>query len=70
MQTAIEKVMETFCMMRPLTASQTASVRADLAKFLAKQPESDEHDLTIAGLRYLRRATALPLRKAPSRRWK
>jgi len=66
MQTAIEKVMATFGMMRPLTTSQTALVRADLAEFLAKQ-HGDEHGLTIAGLRYLRQKDALPLRKAPSR---
>lgn len=66
MQTAIENVMEIFCMMRPLNPSQTTSVRADLAK----QRGSDEHDLTIARLRYLWRTTALSLRKAPSRRWK
>lgn len=67
MQTAIEKVMATFGMMRPLTPAQAASVRADLAEFLAKQHGCDEHGLTIAGLRYLRRKDALPLRKAPSR---
>jgi hypothetical protein len=52
MQTAIERVMQTYGMMVSLTADQEREARVRVSKFLEKQG-SDEHKLAVEGLRYL-----------------
>ena len=58
METAIERVMQTYGMIRMLTQEQEAEIRAKVVSFLAKQPntEATEHSLTISGLQFLLRA--------------
>jgi hypothetical protein len=55
MQSVIERVMQTYGMIRALSAEQEAEIRAKVTSFLAKQSNSDasEHSLTISGLRFL-----------------
>ena len=55
MQSAIERVMHTYGMIKTLSVEQEAEIRAKVTSFLAKQPDSDasEHGLTISGLRFL-----------------
>ena len=55
MQSAIERVMQTYGMIKTLSAEQEVQIRAKVTSFLAKQPERDagEHSLTISGLRFL-----------------
>jgi hypothetical protein len=55
MQAAIERIMHTYGMIRALSVDQEAEIRAKVTLFLAKQPDSDanEHSLAISGLRFL-----------------
>jgi len=55
MDAAIEKVIETFGMMRNLTASEMANMRMEVTSHLAKQTGHNDHDLVVAGLSFLRR---------------
>jgi hypothetical protein len=54
MQAAIDRVMHTYGMIVNLTAEEERSVREKVSDFLAKAKSSDEHQLAIEGLRYLR----------------
>jgi hypothetical protein len=54
MQAAIDRVMHTYGMIVNLTAEEEQSVREKVSNFLAKAKSSDEHQLAIEGLRYLR----------------
>ena len=49
MDAAIEKVIETFGMMRNLTASEMAILRRELTSHLAEQTGHTDHDLTSQG---------------------
>jgi hypothetical protein len=55
MQSAIERVMQTYGMIKTLSAEQEAEIRAKVTSFLANQQnnEASEHGLTISGLRFL-----------------
>jgi hypothetical protein len=55
MQSAIERIMHTYGMIRTLSLGQEAEIRAKVTSFLAKQAAKDasEHSLTISGLRFL-----------------
>jgi hypothetical protein len=55
MQSAIEKVMHTYGMIKTLSVEQEAEIRAKVTSFLAKKPAIDasEHSLTISGLQFL-----------------
>lgn len=55
MQSAIERVMHTYGMIRTLSAEQEAEIRAKVTAFLAKQADTaaSEHSLTVSGLQFL-----------------
>jgi hypothetical protein len=55
MQAAIERVMQTYGMIRTLSQAQEAEIRGKVSSFLAGQRDigSDEQKLTISGLRFL-----------------
>jgi hypothetical protein len=55
MQAAIERVMQTYGMIKTLSQAQEAEIRGKLSSFLAGQPNlgADEHKLTISGLQFL-----------------
>jgi hypothetical protein len=52
MQTAIERVMQTYGMIVSLTAEQQREARERVSKFLVHKG-SDEHKLAVEGLRHL-----------------
>ena len=56
METAIERIMQTYGMIQNLSVVEEQQIRLDVAAFLSKQAETgqDEHRLTISGLKYLR----------------
>jgi len=54
MQTAIDRVMQTYGMIVNLTADEERRIRADVAQFMAKSETDDENKLAIEGLKYLR----------------
>jgi hypothetical protein len=54
MEAAIDRVMKTYGMIFTLTLEQEKIARENVARFLAKADSTDEHQLTIEGLRYLR----------------
>ncbi len=55
MQAAIDRVMKTYGMIKPLTAAEEAEIREKVTLFLSKQPDAgtDEHKLAISGLKFL-----------------
>jgi hypothetical protein len=55
MQAAIERVMQTYSMIKTLSQAEEAEIRAKVSTFLAGQRDldADEHKLTISGLRFL-----------------
>jgi len=53
-QKVIDRVIETFGMMRPLSADETEHTREVLLDFLSKRPETDEHRAAVEGLTFLR----------------
>jgi len=65
MQTAVERVMQTYGMMVSLTAEQEREARERVCRFL-EDKGPDEHKLAVEGLRHLlgrstkRRRTASP----------
>jgi hypothetical protein len=54
MQTAIDRVMETYTMIVNLNADEERAARQKVAAHLAGKHDGDEHALAIEGLRYLR----------------
>jgi hypothetical protein len=54
MQAAIDRVMHTYGMLVNLTLEQEQEVREKVATFLAGAKTSDENQLAIEGLKYLR----------------
>lgn len=65
MQTAIERVMQTYGMMVSLTAEQEREARERVSKFLEARG-SDENKLAVEGLKYLLgRTTTRRLRASP-----
>ena len=52
MQTAIERVMQTYSMMVKLTGTQHKEAREKVISFL-KERVGDEHQLAVEGLKYL-----------------
>jgi uncharacterized protein YoaH (UPF0181 family) len=54
MQAAIDRVMHTYGMIVSLTSEQEQTAREKVSGFLAKAKSTDEHQLAIEGLRYLR----------------
>ena len=55
MQAAIERVMQTYGMIKTLSQAEEAEIRGKVSTFLAGQPSigADEQKLTISGLRFL-----------------
>lgn len=60
MQAAIERVMQTYGMIRTLSQAQEAEIRRKVSSFLADQQDigADEQKLTISGLQFLHRLGA------------
>ena len=54
MQTAIDRVMQTYCLIQTLTDEEARAAREKLSNHLADRPQGDEHLLAVEGLRYLR----------------
>jgi hypothetical protein len=63
MHAAIEKVMQTYGMIRTLSQAQEAEFRGKVTLFLAGQSDigDDEHKLTISGLQFLHKLGAQEL---------
>jgi hypothetical protein len=55
METAINRTMQTYAILKDLTFSQEQSLRAEVTTFLNSQPETDELRLTVAGLTFLKK---------------
>lgn len=55
METAINRTMQTYAILKDLTFSQKQSLRAEVTSFLNSQSETDELRLTVAGLTFLKR---------------
>jgi hypothetical protein len=55
MQAAIERVMQTYGMIKTLSRAEEADIRGKVSTFLAAQRDigADEQKLTISGLRFL-----------------
>jgi hypothetical protein len=54
MQAAIDRVMQTYCLIQKLTDEEAQAAREQLSSHLADRPEADERLLAVEGLRYLR----------------
>jgi hypothetical protein len=54
MEAAIDRIMKTYGMIFPLTPEQERAAREKVANFLATAESTDENQLAIEGLRYLR----------------
>ena len=54
MQAAIDRVMQTYCLIQKLTDEEAQAARQKVLNHLAERPEADEHLLAVEGLRYLR----------------
>jgi len=54
MQSAIDRVIQTYGMLVRLTAEQEQAARENVSAFLARLETDDENKLAVAGLRYLR----------------
>jgi hypothetical protein len=54
METVVDKVMQTFCMMNTLTAEQADQAKSAVSDFLAEHPQEDEHKATVEALTFLR----------------
>jgi ubiquinone/menaquinone biosynthesis C-methylase UbiE len=54
METAIDRVMHTYGMIVNMSIEQERTIREKVTSFLRAKPETDEQQLTIAGLRYVR----------------
>jgi len=62
MQTAIDRVMQTYGLLVNLTADQERKAREDVSRFMAKANTDDVNKLAIEGLKYLRSAGGETLR--------
>lgn len=56
MQTAIDRVMQTYTLLVNITADEERKARADVSRFMAEANTDDENKLAIEGLKYLRSA--------------
>lgn len=54
MEVAVDRVMQAYGMMVNITFAQEKTLRADVTGFLSASPSTDENQLAIEGLRYLR----------------
>jgi hypothetical protein len=54
MQAAIDRVMQTYCLIQKLTDEEAQAIREKVSNHLAERPDADEHLLAVEGLRYLR----------------
>ena len=54
MQTAIDRIMQTYGMIIQMTPDQERVVREKVSNFLGQKSEQDVQKLTIAGLQYVR----------------
>jgi hypothetical protein len=54
MQAAIDRVMQTYCLIEKLTDEEAQAAREKVSSYLAEKPQADEHALAVEGLRYLR----------------
>lgn len=54
MQSAIERVMQTYGMLVNLTKEQEQAAREKVSKFLAETKIDDENKLAVEGLKFLR----------------
>jgi len=53
MQAAIDRVMQTYCLLQK-TDDEAQAAREKLSNHLAERPQADEQLLAVEGLRYLR----------------
>lgn len=61
MQNVVEKVMETFGMMRSLSERDLNQAQQALLKYLSDHPQSDEHRAAVEGLAFLRKQNSAQL---------
>jgi len=54
MQEVIDKVMQTYGLMKSLTPDELEDAREVLLDFLSKRPETDEHVAAVDSLAFLR----------------
>ena len=54
MDTVIDKVMQTYCMMNTLTDEQAEKAKLAVSDFLANNPPQDDHRATVEALAFLR----------------
>jgi hypothetical protein len=54
MQSAIDRVIQTYGMLVNLTPEQEEAAREKVSAFLSRLEVDDENQLAVAGLRYLR----------------
>ena len=54
MQAAIDRVMQTYGMLKNLSVDETQAAREKVVSHLGKRPDATEHQLAVEGLRYLR----------------
>jgi hypothetical protein len=54
MQEVVDKVMQTFGMMKSMSEEEMESAREVLLDFLSKRPDTDEHKATVDSLTFLR----------------
>jgi hypothetical protein len=54
MQDLADKVMQTFALMKPLSAEEHEEAREVLLDFLSKRPGTDEHTVAVESLTFLR----------------
>ena len=54
MQAAIDRVMQTYGMLKNLSVDETQAAREKVVSHLAERPNATEHQLAVEGLRYLR----------------
>jgi hypothetical protein len=58
MESVVDKVMQTFCMMNTLSDEETEEAKGAVSDFLANNPQEDEHRATVEGLTFLRNRSA------------
>ena len=54
LQAAIDRVMQTYGMLKNLSVDETQAAREKVVSHLAERPNATEHQLAVEGLRYLR----------------
>ena len=60
MQAAIDRVMQTYGMLKNLSVDETQAAREKVVSHLAERPNATEHQLAVEGLRYLEASKTLP----------